>query len=159
MTANTTTVLCSAPAPRSGVGERKDYHALNAQLNLFAADGSIQFEKAQEAAAAYLAHQVLPHSRTFETVWDRLHWFVTNEYYESDFLSGYDATFVDSLHAQAEAHGHEFQTFLGAFKFYTPFAHSTAQLFLNRLPNESSQQHCSSARAMLHLPSDSPSKC
>ena len=122
MTSTTNPALSTPSTPRSGVGERKDYHALNAQLNLFAADGSIQFEKDREAAAAYLAQQVLPHSRPFETVWDRLHWLITNEYYESDFLAGYDEAFVVSLHAQAEAHGHKFQTFLGAFKFYTSYA-------------------------------------
>ncbi|MBU3995599.1 MAG: hypothetical protein KKF42_07470, partial [Actinobacteria bacterium] len=59
------------PPVRAGVGERKDYHALNAQLNLFAPDGSIQFDKDREAADAYLAQQVAPNTRRFGSVWER----------------------------------------------------------------------------------------
>lgn len=39
-----TAIAPEAPA-RTGIGARKDYHALNAELNLFATDGSIQFDK------------------------------------------------------------------------------------------------------------------
>lgn len=69
-----------------GVGERKDYHALNAQLNLFAADGSIQFDKDHEAAEAYLNQQVIPNTKQFASVWERLEWLIENEYYEAEYL-------------------------------------------------------------------------
>lgn len=121
----TPTTVLSPSTPRTsraGIGERKDYHALNAQLNLFASDGTIQFEKDREAAAAYLTQQVMPNTRKFADVWDRLRWLISNNYYESEFLAAYDPSFVASLHAEAEAQGHEFQTFLGAFKFYTSYA-------------------------------------
>ena len=36
-------------APRTGL----DYHSLNAMLNLYGADGQIQFDKDREAARAY----------------------------------------------------------------------------------------------------------
>lgn len=89
----TPTTVLSPSTPRTsraGIGERKDYHALNAQLNLFASDGTIQFEKDREAAAAYLTQQVMPNTRKFADVWDRLRWLISNNYYESEFLAAYD---------------------------------------------------------------------
>ncbi|MGO1851681.1 hypothetical protein, partial [Microbacterium sp.] len=53
-----TIISPEAPA-RTGIGARKDYHALNAQLNLFASDGSIQFHKDREAAEEYLRQHVI----------------------------------------------------------------------------------------------------
>lgn len=37
-----------------------DYHALNAMLNLYGPDGSIQFEKDREAAREYFLQHVNP---------------------------------------------------------------------------------------------------
>ena len=109
-----------------------DYHALNAQLNLFAADGSIQFDKDHEAAEAYLNQQVIPNTKQFASVWERLEWLIENEYYEAEYLRAYDKDFVERLHEQADAFGHKFQTFLGAFKFFTSYALKTfdGSLFL-----------------------------
>ena len=110
---------------QEGIGTRRDYHALNAQLNLFAPDGSIQFEKDREAVAAYLAQHVAPRTRHFDSVWDRLEWLVAHEYYEEQFLRAYPREFVERLHHTARDAGHRFQTFLGAFKFFTSYALTT----------------------------------
>ncbi|MFT3887948.1 MAG: hypothetical protein QM713_07280 [Arachnia sp.] len=89
----TITAPPTAPA-RGGIGERKDYHALNAQLNLFAPDGSIQFGKDREAAGAYLAQQVEPNTMRFGSVWERLEWLIEHYYYEEGFLRAYDSDFA-----------------------------------------------------------------
>ena len=107
---------------REGIGTRLDHHALNAQLNLFAPDGTIQFEKDREAVEAYLSQHVAPRMTTFESVSTRLAWLVTNGYYEQNFLAGYSPGFLDALHERAHAAGHRFATFLGAFKFFTSYA-------------------------------------
>ena len=126
----TVTAPATAPTepshrPRGGIGERLDYHALNAQLNLLAPDGTIQFEKDREAAAAYLGQHVAPRTRAFASVWERLDWLVANDYYEAAFLRGYSPEFVTALHERAAAGGHRFHTFLGAFKFFTSYALKT----------------------------------
>lgn len=113
-----------APA-RTGIGARKDYHALNAQLNLFASDGSIQFHKDREAAEAYLFQHVIPNTRTFRSVAERLEWLVANDYYEQAFLDAYTPEFLTNLHERARRAGHRFHTFLGAFKFFTSYALKT----------------------------------
>ncbi|MEF3322857.1 class 1b ribonucleoside-diphosphate reductase subunit alpha [Gulosibacter sp. GYB002] len=119
-----TTTAQEAPA-RTGIGVRKDYHALNAQLNLFAPDGSIQFDKDREAAEEYLRQHVVPNMKTFPTVAARLDWLVENDYYEPAFLEAYSRDFLVALHERAHGAGHRFQTFLGAFKFFTSYALKT----------------------------------
>ena len=114
--------LATPSAPRGGIGERLDYHALNAQLNLLAPDGTIQFAKDREAAAAYIEQHVAPNTRTFDSVWERLDWLIAHEYLEADFLRAYQPEFVTRLHERATAAGHSFVTFLGAFKFFTSYA-------------------------------------
>ena len=112
----------SAPERATGIGERKDYHALNAQLNLFAPDGSIQFERDREAAREYFVQHVIPRTRRFESVAQRLEWLVSKEYYEAEFLANYSAAFLTRIHERAELAGHRFATFLGAFKFHASYA-------------------------------------
>ncbi|MGO2647633.1 MAG: class 1b ribonucleoside-diphosphate reductase subunit alpha [Brevibacterium aurantiacum] len=119
-----TTIAPEAPA-RTGIGARKDYHALNAELNLFAPDGSIQFDKDRQAAAEYLRQHVVPNTKVFSSVAERLEWLVDHDYYESGFLAAYTPEFLTALHEHARAAGHRFATFLGAFKFFTSYALKT----------------------------------
>ncbi|MDO4792504.1 MAG: class 1b ribonucleoside-diphosphate reductase subunit alpha [Buchananella hordeovulneris] len=111
----------TAPA-REGIGARKDYHALNAELNLFGPDGQIQFDKDQQAANEYFRQHVIPNTKTFASVRDRLDWLVANDYYEAGYLAQYSDDFLTRLHEHAEGAGHRFATFLGAFKFFTSYA-------------------------------------
>lgn len=117
-----TDIAASEAAPRPGIGARRDYHALNAQLNLYAADGSIQFGKDEEAVAAYLEQYVVPRTRRFPSVRERLAWLVANEYYEAEYLEVYEPEFLEALHDRASAAGHRFASFLGAFKFFSSYA-------------------------------------
>ncbi|MGZ1491243.1 class 1b ribonucleoside-diphosphate reductase subunit alpha [Brevibacterium sediminis] len=110
---------------RSGIGERKDYHALNAELNLFSPDGSIQFDKDRQASDAYLRQQVTPNTKGFSSVAERLKWLVNHDYYDPDFLTDYTPEFLTALHEHARVTGHRFATFLGAFKFFTSYALKT----------------------------------
>ncbi|MGN0101891.1 MAG: hypothetical protein ACI39C_13220, partial [Dietzia sp.] len=48
----------STTAGEAGEGQRLDYHALNAMLNLYDADGKIQFDKDREAAREYFLQHV-----------------------------------------------------------------------------------------------------
>ncbi|SJM71562.1 class 1b ribonucleoside-diphosphate reductase subunit alpha [Gulosibacter sp. 10] len=119
------TTIAPEASMRTGIGARKDYHALNAELNLFAPDGSIQFDKDRQAAAEYLRQHVVPNTRVFPSVAERLEWLVDNDYYEPGFLSAYTPELLTALHERAHAAGHRFATFLGAFKFFTSYALKT----------------------------------
>ncbi len=110
---------------RESVGERKDYHALNAELNIYDCDGLIQFGKDREAARQYFVQQVIPNTVTFRTVAERLGWLIDHDYYQADVIEQYDHEFVEGLFESAHDYGFRFQTFLGAFKFYTSYALKT----------------------------------
>ncbi len=102
-----------------------DYHALNAMLNLYDNAGHIQFEKDRQAVDAFYSAHVLPNTVTFPHQDARLDWLVSEGYYDDSVLARYDRAFVVDLFARAHASGFRFQTFLGAWKFYTSYTLKT----------------------------------
>ncbi|EMM6517568.1 class 1b ribonucleoside-diphosphate reductase subunit alpha [Enterobacter ludwigii] len=102
-----------------------DYHALNAMLNLYDREGHIQFGKDYEAVEAFIATHVRPNSMTFASQNERLDYLVKEGYYEERVLARYDRAFVETLFGQAHSRGFRFQTFLGAWKFYTSYTLKT----------------------------------
>lgn len=102
-----------------------DYHALNAMLNLYDKAGRIQFEKDKDAVAAFMAQHVAPNSVAFASPQARLDYLLAEGYYDKTVLQRYNPAFVDALFAQARESGFRFQTFLGAWKFYTSYTLKT----------------------------------
>ncbi len=102
-----------------------DYHALNAMLNLYDREGRIQFDKDREAVDAFFAAHVRPNSIVFGSQQERLDWLVKEGYYEERVLTRYDRAFVVALFERAHASGSRFQTFLGAWKYYTSYTLKT----------------------------------
>ena len=97
-----------------------DYHALNAMLNLYDREGRIQFGKDREAVDAFFAAHVRPNSVVFGSQQERLDWLV-----EERVLTRYDRAFAVALFERAHASGFRFQTFLGAWKYYTSYTLKT----------------------------------
>ncbi|ELY2474537.1 class 1b ribonucleoside-diphosphate reductase subunit alpha [Cronobacter sakazakii] len=114
-----------------------DYHALNAMLNLYDADGRIQFEKDREAVAAFMTAHVAPRSVTFPDTHARLAYLVGEGYYDENVLRRYDADFVAGLFDEAHRYGFTFKTFLGAWKFYTSYTLKTfdGKRYLEHFPD------------------------
>ncbi|EOE6857143.1 class 1b ribonucleoside-diphosphate reductase subunit alpha [Cronobacter sakazakii] len=114
-----------------------DYHALNAMLNLYDADGRIQFEKDHEAVAAFMTAHVAPRSVTFPDTHARLAYLVGEGYYDENVLKRYDAGFVAGLFDEAQRYGFTFKTFLGAWKFYTTYTLKTfdGKRYLEHFPD------------------------
>ncbi|EPE9608988.1 ribonucleotide reductase N-terminal alpha domain-containing protein [Escherichia coli] len=102
-----------------------DYHALNAMLNLYDSAGRIQFDKDRQAVDAFIATHVRPNSVTFSSQQQRLNWLVNEGYYDESVLNRYSRDFVITLFAHAHTSGFRFQTFLGAWKFYTSYTLKT----------------------------------
>ncbi|HCD8181947.1 class 1b ribonucleoside-diphosphate reductase subunit alpha [Enterobacter roggenkampii] len=102
-----------------------DYHALNAMLNLYDREGRIQFDKDREAVDAFFAAHVWPNSVTFASQDERLDHLVNEGYYDARVLTRYARAFVVKLFERAHASGFRFQTFLGAWKFYTSYTLKT----------------------------------
>ena len=120
------TVTAAEPvtAPPGAPGET-DYHALNAMLNLYDADGNIQFEKDREAAHQYFREHVNQNTVFFHDQDEKLDYLIKENYYEREVLDQYSRNFVKSLIDRAYAKKFRFPTFLGAFKYYTSYTLKT----------------------------------
>ena len=101
------------------------YHELNAMLNLYGANGEIQFEKDKEAARAYFLDHVNQNTVFFHSIEEKLHYLVENEYYDDLVLKQYSEEFVKELFKQTYSYRFRFPTFVGAYKFYTSYALKT----------------------------------
>ncbi|MEX9846233.1 class 1b ribonucleoside-diphosphate reductase subunit alpha [Providencia rettgeri] len=102
-----------------------DYHALNAMLNLYDNEGRIQFDKDKEAAHHYFRQHVNQNTVFFHDLKEKLDFLAQENYYENSVLEQYDFEFIKALFKQAYAHKFRFQTFLGAFKYYTSYTLKT----------------------------------
>ncbi|RGW11068.1 class 1b ribonucleoside-diphosphate reductase subunit alpha [Bifidobacterium pseudolongum] len=101
---------------------QQDYHALNAMLNLYGSDGRIQFDKDRDAVRAFITTHVDPNTKRFGSTAERLQYLIDHDYYERAVFEQYSAEFLDAFYARAAGLGHEFATFVGAFKFYRSYA-------------------------------------
>lgn len=102
-----------------------DYHSLNAMLNLYGPNGEIQFDKDHEAAREFFLQHVNQNTVFFHSLRERLDYLVEKEYYEQAVLDQYSFEFITSLNDLAYSKKFRFQSFLGAFKYYTSYTLKT----------------------------------
>ena len=110
------------------------YHELNAVLNLYDADGNIQFDADRHAVRQYFLQHVNENTVFFHDLKEKLDYLVEHQYYEPEVLEKYDFEFVKKLSKLAYGHKFRFKTFLGAFKYYTSYTLKTfdGQRYLER---------------------------
>jgi ribonucleoside-diphosphate reductase alpha chain len=108
-----------------GLETELDYHSLNAMLNLYGPDGEIQFDKDRQAARQYFLQHVNQNTVFFHSLEEKLEYLVENKYYEPEILAKYTPAFVKSLFDLAYSKKFRFETFLGAFKYYTSYTLKT----------------------------------
>ena len=128
---DTTTNIAGSPVVASisenteSIGKRKRYHALNSQLNLYSPEGKLQLEKDRDAMIAYLKEEVEPQLVHFPTTTARLQRLIAKHYYERHIFESYSQDFLHKIYTYAHEYGHEFQSFVGAMKFFTSYALKT----------------------------------
>jgi ribonucleoside-diphosphate reductase alpha chain len=105
--------------------DETDYHALNAMLNLYDADGKIQFDKDVLAARQYFLQHVNQNTVFFHNQDEKIDYLIRENYYEREVLDQYSRNFVKELLDRAYAKKFRFPTFLGAFKYYTSYTLKT----------------------------------
>ncbi|MDY5839294.1 MAG: class 1b ribonucleoside-diphosphate reductase subunit alpha [Corynebacterium camporealensis] len=120
-----TTQLGKTVAEPVKTSEQLDYHALNALLNLYDADGKIQFDKDREAANQFFLQHVNQNTVYFHDLEEKIDYLISNEYYDPAVIQQYDFDFIKSLFKRAYAFKFRFQSFLGAFKYYTSYTLKT----------------------------------
>ena len=101
------------------------YHELNAMINLWDADGKMQVHKDKQAVHKYFLEHVNQNTVFFHTLRERLDYLVEHEYYEPEILEKYTFEFLEKIEKHAFSKKFRFETFLGAFKFYTSYALKT----------------------------------
>src|SRR3981189_1525221 len=94
-------------------------------LNLYDADGKIQFDKGVGAAHHDFREHVNQNTVFFHDVDEKLDYLLKENYYEREVLDQYSRNFVKSLLDRAYAKKFRFPTFLGAFKYYTSYTLKT----------------------------------
>ncbi|WP_077487784.1 class 1b ribonucleoside-diphosphate reductase subunit alpha [Sinomonas mesophila] len=109
------------PAKFKGLG----YHELNAMLNLYGEDGKIQFDADRYAARQYFLDHVNTNTVFFHDLDEKLEYLIKKDYYERETLDQYTMNFVRDLFKRAYQKKFRFETFLGAFKFYTSYTLKT----------------------------------
>lgn len=102
-----------------------DYHSLNALLNLYDENGQIQFDKDKEAAREYFLQHVNQNTVFFHSLEEKMEYLIENNYYEPEVINQYSWKFVKDTFKQAYAYKFRFQSFLGAYKYYTSYTLKT----------------------------------
>jgi ribonucleoside-diphosphate reductase alpha chain len=94
-------------------------------LNLYDEQGRIQFEADKRAAREYFLQHVNQNTVFFHSLKEKLDYLVEKEYYEGAVIDQYPFEFVQQLHDRAYDKKFRFETFLGAFKYYTSYTLKT----------------------------------
>ncbi|MFC3629723.1 class 1b ribonucleoside-diphosphate reductase subunit alpha [Paracoccus angustae] len=117
-----------------GLKPELDYHALNAMLNLYDADGRIRFDADRMAARQYFLQHVNQNTVFFHNLDEKLRYLVDEGYYEAEVLDQYSRNFQRAIWDAAYERKFRFPTFLGAFKYYTSYTLKTrdGQRYLER---------------------------
>ncbi|MEE6294906.1 class 1b ribonucleoside-diphosphate reductase subunit alpha [Georgenia wangjunii] len=102
-----------------------DYHALNAMLNLYDDEGHIQFDADRQAARQYFLQHVNQNTVFFHNLEEKLDYLVAEGYYEAGVLEKYSPEFRARIWDFAYGKKFRFETFLGAFKYYTSYTLKT----------------------------------
>ena len=100
------------------------YFLLNNEINR-PVNGVIPLHKDKEAIKAFMEENVKPNLMTFSTYAERLEYLIENDYIEEDFIRKYPMSFIEELHSWMVAQEFEFQSFMGAYKFYNQYALKT----------------------------------
>lgn len=102
-----------------------DYHALNAKLNLLGEDGKLQLNADKEATRQFFLQHVNQNTVYFHDLEEKIEFLIDNGYYEEDFIEQYEWDFVKRLYKKAYSYKYRFETFLGAFKYYSSYTLKT----------------------------------
>ncbi len=94
-------------------------------LNLYDADGRIQFAMDTLAARQFFLQHVNQNTVFFHNQDEKLDYLIRENYYEREVLDQYSRNFVKCLLDRAYAKKFRFPTFLGAFKYYTSYTLKT----------------------------------
>lgn len=105
----------------------KKYLDLNAQLNLFDENGRMQVHKDKEAVREYFVGPggVNEHTRFFHTLGEKIGFMVEEGYWDAEDAYRFPYEDTKDLFQFAYSFKYRFESFVGAYKFYTSYALKT----------------------------------
>lgn len=100
------------------------YFRLNNEINR-PVDGKIPLHKDKEALEAFFKENVIPNTKQFSSVTEKIAFLVDNDYLESEFIANYRPEFIEELASLLAAENFSFKSFMAAYKFYQQYALKT----------------------------------
>lgn len=100
------------------------YYDLNNEINI-PVNNQIPLNKDHDALAAFLAQNVKPNTKKFDSLQARFDYLIKNDYIDEDSINKYSPEFLEKLYAYLNAQNFHFQSFMAAYKFYAQYALKT----------------------------------
>lgn len=97
------------------------YFKLNNEINR-PVDGQIPLIKDKEALMAFFQENVIPNTKTFHTVTEKITYLLENDYIETAFIQKYSMSFIEELYTFLANQHFQFKSFMAAYKFYSQYA-------------------------------------
>ena len=97
------------------------YFKLNNAINR-PIDGQIPLHKDKEALSAFFAENVVPNTKKFTSVAEKITFLIENDYIESAFIEKYSMNFIEQLYEFLDQQNFTFKSFMAAYKFYSQYA-------------------------------------
>ncbi len=100
------------------------YFRLNNEINR-PINGQIPLHKDKEALSAFFKENVIPNTKPFTSLKEKIDYLVQEDYIEAEFLNKYSWEFIESLFQQLYEKNFQFKSFMAAYKFYSQYALTT----------------------------------
>lgn len=104
---------------------KETYRNLNSELNLLDENNNLQLDKDKEAARAYFLEHVNPNTVFFHNLKEKTDYLVDNDLWDRHTVETFTFDKFKELFKRAYAYKYRFQSFMGAYKFYTSYALKT----------------------------------
>ncbi|KKF56037.1 class 1b ribonucleoside-diphosphate reductase subunit alpha [Streptococcus uberis] len=100
------------------------YFRLNNEINR-PVNGKIPLNKDKEALDAFFKENVIPNTKAFPSVTEKINFLLEHDYIESEFIKKYTFDFIEELAALIKEEKFQFKSFMAAYKFYQQYALKT----------------------------------
>ncbi|GAB5052723.1 class 1b ribonucleoside-diphosphate reductase subunit alpha [Pediococcus ethanolidurans] len=100
------------------------YYDLNNEINI-PVNNQIPLNKDHDALAAFLAQNVEPNTKKFDSLQDRFDYLIKNDYIDEDSIKKYSPQFLEKLYTYLKDQHFHFKSFMAAYKFYAQYALKT----------------------------------
>lgn len=100
------------------------YFRLNNEINR-PVNGQIPLHKDHEALEAFFKENVIPNTKQFASMTEKVEYLLEENYLEGGFLAQYSPAFIEELAQFLKDQQFQFKSFMAAYKFYNQYALKT----------------------------------